>query len=53
MHAFLQRLAEVFRQLPADLLDAHSAASPAPTEPASASRRGRRTATVAHAPDAG
>jgi LysR family hydrogen peroxide-inducible transcriptional activator len=53
MHAFLQRLAEVFRQLPAELLDAHSAASPAAaTEPASASRRGRRTATAAPAPAA-
>jgi LysR family hydrogen peroxide-inducible transcriptional activator len=52
MHAFLQRLAEVFRQLPADLLDAHSAASPAATEPAPASRRGRRTATTPLAPTA-
>ncbi|HXD36472.1 MAG TPA: LysR substrate-binding domain-containing protein, partial [Rhodanobacter sp.] len=29
MHEFLQRLAEVFRQLPTELLEAHSAATPA------------------------
>ena len=28
MNVFLKRLAEVFRQLPADLLDAHKAATP-------------------------
>jgi LysR family hydrogen peroxide-inducible transcriptional activator len=38
MHAFLRRLAEVFRQLPADLLDPHTAASPT-TAPATASKR--------------
>jgi len=31
MDGFLRRLADVFRQLPADLLDAHTAATPAPT----------------------
>ena len=42
MHAFLQRLAEVFRQLPAELLDAHSAASPTASAPAT--HRGRKAA---------
>lgn len=40
MDAFLGRLAEVFRQLPADLLDPHTAASAA-VSPASASGRKR------------
>jgi len=52
MHAFLQRLAEVFRQLPAELLDAHSAASPTVSAPAT--RRGRKaTRPQASAADAG
>ncbi|EIL99567.1 transcriptional regulator [Rhodanobacter thiooxydans] len=39
MDGFLRRLADVFRQLPADLLDAHTAATPAP---APASRKAAR-----------
>jgi LysR family hydrogen peroxide-inducible transcriptional activator len=43
MDAFLQRLAEVFRQLPADLLDAHTAASSiAAALPAAPRKRQRR-----------
>jgi len=43
MGAFLQRLAEVFRQLPPELLDPHSAATPLPEEaPAKPARRRAR-----------
>jgi LysR family hydrogen peroxide-inducible transcriptional activator len=44
MHAFLQRLAEVFRELPAELLDAHSAASPVASAPKT--RRDRKPAAT-------
>lgn len=39
MAGFLKRLAEVFRQLPADVLDAHTAATPTPAKTAAPATR--------------
>jgi LysR family hydrogen peroxide-inducible transcriptional activator len=39
MAGFLKQLAEIFRQLPADLLDAHTAATPTPVKTAAAAPR--------------
>jgi LysR family transcriptional regulator, hydrogen peroxide-inducible genes activator len=42
MGVFLQRLANVFRHLPADLFDAHTAATPMPAGAPKAPRKGAR-----------